>query len=94
MVAPWVQRTSSAMNLQLGFGVDDGLVGENQVLVGLLGIGLLRVFADDDAAVENGGGAAVENAFVEFVARAVRLGVVEHGVVVDVLRAVRRCRGR
>ncbi len=62
--------------------------GKDQVLVGLLGIGLLRVFADDDAAVENGSSPAVENAFVHLVARAVRLGVVEHGVIVDMLRAV------
>ena len=75
-------------DLQFGFGVDDGVVGQDQILVGLLGIGLLRVFADDDLAVEDGVGFAVQNAFIEFVAGAVRLGVVDDRVIVDVLRAV------
>src|ERR1035438_3250576 len=37
-------------NLQFGLGIDHRLVGQHQVLVGLLGVGLLRVLADDDAA--------------------------------------------
>src|ERR1051326_9586857 len=69
-------------NLQLGFGIDDRVVGEDQVLVGLLGIGLLGVLADNDAAVENRVGFAVQNPLVEFVAGAVRLGMIDDGVVV------------
>src|SRR5664279_5140943 len=75
-------------DLQLGFGIHHGVVGEDQVLIGLLGIGLLGVLADDDLAVEYGVGLAVEDALVEFVAGAVRHGVVDQGVIVDVLRAV------
>src|ERR1035437_4344360 len=75
-------------DLQLGFGIHHGVVGEDQVLVGLLGIGLLCVLADDDFAVEDGVGLAVENALVEFVAGAVRLGVLDDRMIVDVLRAV------
>src|ERR1035437_8131461 len=75
-------------DLQLGFGIHHGVVGEDQVLVGLLGIGLLCVLADDDFAVEDGVGLAVENALVEFVAGAVRLGVIDDRMIVDVLRAV------
>ena len=74
-------------DLQLRLGVDYGVVGKNQVLIGLLGIGLLRVLADDDAAVEDGGRLAVENALVDLMTIGVRLGVVDDGVIVDVLRA-------
>src|SRR5581483_11875555 len=76
------------MNLQFRFGVDDRFVGKHQVFVGLLGVGLLRVLADDNAAIEDRAGAAVQNAFVELVAAGVRLGVVDGGVIVDVLGAV------
>ena len=51
-------------NLQFGLGVDDGVVGEHQVLVGLLGVGLLRVLADEDLAVEDRARVAVQNALV------------------------------
>ena len=88
MVAPCVQRTSSAQNLQLRLGVDHGVVGEHQVLVGLLGIGLLRVLADEDLAVEDRVRLAVQDALVQLVAGGVRLGVVDGGVIVHVLRAV------
>ena len=41
------------VDLQLRLGVDLRVVGEQQVMVGLLGVGLLRVLADDDPAVED-----------------------------------------
>src|SRR5450759_252689 len=75
-------------DLQLGFGIHHGVVGEDQVLVSLLGIGLLGVLADDDFAVEDGVCLAVEDALVELVAGAVRHGVVDHRMIIDVLRAV------
>src|SRR3954447_2934292 len=75
-------------DLKLGLGVDDGLVGQHEVLVGLLGVGLLRILANNDAAVEDRGCLAVQNALVQLVAVGVRLGVVDRGVIVDVLRAV------
>ena len=40
------------VNLELRLGVDARVVGEQQVAVGLLGVGLLRVLVHDDAAVE------------------------------------------
>ena len=81
-------------NLQLGLGVDDGVFREHQVLVGLLGVGLLRVFADQDFAVEDRAGVAFQDAFVQLVAGGVRLGVIDGGVIVDVLVAVRPGTGR
>src|ERR1035437_1985426 len=75
-------------DLQLGFGIHHGVVGEDQVLVSLLGIGLLGVLADDDFAVEDGVRLAVEDALVELVAGAVRHGVADHRMIIDVLRAV------
>ena len=41
-------------DLQLRLGVDLRVVGQEQRLVGLLRVGLLRVLADDDLAVEHG----------------------------------------
>ena len=64
------------------------VVGQQQRLVGLLGVGLLRVRADDDLAVEDGAGAAAEDALVDLVARAVRLGVIDRRVGVDQALAV------
>ena len=75
-------------NLKFRFGVDHRLVGEDQVLVGLLRIGLLGVFADDDAAIENRARSAIQDAFVQLVAAAIRLGVIDDRVIVNVLSAV------
>src|SRR6185437_6652055 len=61
------------MDLQLRLGVDDGIVAQHQVFVGLFRIGLLRVFAHDDAAIEDGVGAVVQNSLVELVTGAVWL---------------------
>ena len=41
------------VDFQLRLGVDLGVVGEQQVAVGLLGVSLLRVFVDDDPSVED-----------------------------------------
>src|SRR5512133_3252041 len=49
-------------DLQLGLGVDDSVLGKDQVFVGLLGVGLLRVLADVDLTVEDRRGVAVQNA--------------------------------
>ena len=46
------------VDLELRPRVDDRAVPEDQVLVRLLGVGLLRAFADDDAAVERRRGCA------------------------------------
>ena len=76
-----------SVNLELGLGVDDGVFREQEVLVALLGVGLLRVLAHDDFAVEDPRRSAVEHPFVELAAAAVGLGVIEGGVIVDVLPA-------
>ncbi len=40
-------------DLELRIRVDDRVVGEQEIAVGLLGVGLLRVLVDDDPAVED-----------------------------------------
>ena len=74
-------------DLQRRLRVDQRLLREEQVLVRLHGVGLLRVRPHDDLAVEDPARLSVQDALVELAARAVRLGVVDHGVVVEVLRA-------
>ena len=81
-------------DLQLRLGVDGRVVGQQQRLVGLLGVGLLGVLADEDLAVEDAAGLAVEDALVQLVAGAVRLGVVDDRVVVDELPCRSPGRGR
>src|SRR5262249_17147161 len=63
------------VNLELRLGVDLPVVREQQVAIGLLGIGLLRVLVDDDPAVENAMRMIVEDAIVELPAVAMRLRV-------------------
>ena len=77
-------------DLQLRLGVDHGVLGQQQVLVGLLGVRLLSVLVHVDLAVENPLRSAGEDAFVELAAAAVRLLVVDPGVVVGVLAAVQQ----
>ena len=73
------------VDLELRLGVDHRGFREQQVLVALDGIGLLRFGPHDDAAVEDALALAVQDSLVEFVAGGVRLGVVERGVIVHVL---------
>src|SRR5262249_29131685 len=77
-------------NLQLRLGVDGRVLRQEQHLVGLLGIGLLGVLANENLAVENPVRFSVQDALVQFVAGAARLGVVDGGEVVDVLAAARQ----
>jgi hypothetical protein len=76
-------------DLELRLGVGVGVVGQEQVHARLLGVGLLRVRRDVDAAAEHAGGAIVEDALVELPAVAVRLEVVDPEVVVHMLVAAR-----
>ena len=76
-----------SVNLELRLGVDDGVLRKQEILVALLGVGLLGVLAHDDLAVEDSRRSAVEHAFVKLAAAAVGLGVVERRVIVDVLPA-------
>ena len=74
-------------DFQLRLGVNDGVLGQQQRLVGLLGIGLLGILADEDLAVEDAVSAIAEDALVNLMARTVRLGVIDDGEVIDVLLA-------
>ena len=76
-------------DLELRLRVDLRIVGEQQRLVRLLGVGLLRVGPHDDLAVEDGAGVPAQDPFVQLVAAAVRLGVVDRRVIVDQPPAVR-----
>ncbi len=77
-------------DLELRLGVDLRVVGQQQRLVRLLRVGLLRVGPDDDLAVEDRRGAIGEDALVDLAAVAVRLRVIDRRVVVDEPRAVAR----
>src|SRR6476619_3217129 len=56
-------------DLELRLRVDLGVVGQEQRLVRLLRVGLLRVLPDDDLAVEHRARLAGQDALVELVAR-------------------------
>ena len=73
------------VDFELGLGVDLGRLREQEVLVGLVGVGFLRGLVNVDLAAKDAGGPAAEDALVEFVALAVRLGVFDERVVIDVL---------
>src|SRR5262245_21881057 len=73
------------VNLQLRLGVNGGGVGKEQVLIGLLGIGLLRFLLDQDAAVEDAFGAVIQNAIVILVAVAIRAGMLNEHVMIGEL---------
>jgi hypothetical protein len=75
------------VDLELRPGLGQRARRQQQVRVRLLGVGLLGPLADDDATVEHAARAAIEDRLVQLAAVAVRLRVVEQGVVVDVLRA-------
>ena len=75
------------VDLQLGFGIDGGVLGKEQVLVRLLGIRFLGGLLHEDAAMENALGAPLQNAIVIFMAVAVRLGVFDDHVVIGKLFA-------
>lgn len=76
------------VNLQEGLGVDESLVGEEDVLVGLVGFGFDGTFANKHMTIESTLCAIVKNALVEFVAFAVGESVVDENVVVDTLLLV------
>ncbi len=71
------------VDLQARARVGIGVRRQEQVAVTLLGVGLLRLGMHYDLAGENPTGAPIEDAAVHLPAPAVRLGVVERGVIVD-----------
>src|SRR5262249_17054154 len=76
-------------NLKLGLGVDHRVVGEQQRLIGLLGVGLLGIGPHIDFAVKDRTGFAVQDSLIQFVARATRHPVVDEGSVMDNLLTAR-----
>jgi hypothetical protein len=83
-----VHFTSSAKISSCGFELIGRVVRQQQRAVGLLGVGLLRVEADDDAAVEHRLRLAGQDALVDLVAGAVRHCVIERRVRVEQALAV------
>ncbi len=75
------------VNLKGGLGVHEDFVGEQERFAGLLGVGFLGVFLDEDFAFEDGHGFVGEDVLVKFVAGAVAFFVLKQGVIVDVLVA-------
>ncbi len=69
-------------DFQLRLGVDSRVRRQQHRLIGLLGVGFLRILAHENFAVEYASRLAVQNAFVQFVAVAVRQGMVNRRVVI------------
>src|ERR1019366_1314441 len=78
------------VNLQLGFGMDGGVFGKNEIPVCLLGVSLLRVRTNDDLPVKNRGGCSAEDALIQLMARAMGLRMIDHRVIIDMLAAGRQ----
>ena len=74
-----------SQNLELWLRVDLRIVGKQQVPIGLLGIGLLRLLVDDDSPVENAVRPIIQNPVVKLAAPAMRTEVFDEHVVVQVL---------
>ena len=75
-------------DLELRVGVDDRVVGQHEIAVGLFGVGLLRILVDDDAAVEDRPRRSAENALVKLKAVAVGLCMPHRDVGVRLLFAI------
>jgi len=63
------------VDFELGLGVNTRRVREQEILVGLVGVGFLRGLVYVDFAAEDALGFRGENALIEFVALTVGLGV-------------------
>src|SRR5712692_10534693 len=74
-------------NLKLWFGIHLRFVRQQQVLIRLQRVGLLRAVTHKDFAIEDRPRLAIENAFVELMAGAMRLAVIDHRMRVGVLVA-------
>ena len=76
------------VNLQFRFGIDLCVAREQQVCIGLVGLGLLGLFMYDNLAVKHGARVSVHNAPVVFVADRMGLFVLYQGVVVHMLALI------
>ena len=73
------------INLELRLRVRRRIVAEQQVFVGLLGVGFLRAGLHEDAAVKDTARLVIKYAVEIFVAVAVRCGVLDNHVVIGQL---------
>ncbi len=73
------------VDLQLWLGIDFGVLGQEQVAVGLVRIGMLGIGMHHHLTVEHGARGAGQHALIELAALALRPGVVDARVVVDML---------
>ena len=78
------------VDLELGLGVDLDVRREQEIVVGLVGVGLLGVGVHENPAVEDAPRSSVEHALVDLVARASALEVIDPGMEVHVLSARRQ----
>ncbi len=69
-------------NLELRFGIDDGVVRKEDIVVLLESIGLLRILTDEDLSIENASTLVSQYSLVKLVGFRMRNGVVHIGVVV------------
>ena len=74
-------------DFQLRFRIDHRLVIEQDIVIGLKGVGFLGFLFDDDLSVEHPGSTFAEDAFVVLMAFAIRLRMMHQRVVIDVLFA-------
>jgi hypothetical protein len=79
-------------DLELRLGVNLGAVRQEQVSIGLLGVGLLGLGSNEDLAVEDRVGVSIQNALVYLTSGAVGRGM-ENGGGLSLLTSP-ACRGR
>src|SRR5690348_7737543 len=73
------------VNLELRLRIDLRVVGKQQVAIRLLRVSFLRVFVNDNPSVKYAVRVAAENAIVKLAAAAVRLGVLDKHVIIEML---------
>ena len=78
------------VDLELGLGIELGVRRQHQHLRHLLAVGLLRVGAHDDLALEHAARVVVEHALEQLAAGAPRHGMIDDERRVDVLAAARQ----
>ena len=76
-------------DLQLRLAVDEGVCGEQQILVRLLGVSFLGGLMHINLPVEDPPRPTIEDPFVKLTAGAMRLDMVDPGVVIHMLLACR-----
>lgn len=78
------------IDLELGLGVDACLLGKDKIAIGLFGIGFLGVLSHEDLAIEHAFGVAIEDPIVVLVAVAKGFGMIDEGMMIDMLAAMHK----